>query len=216
MPGPISSRVDDPYRPYSSNDDEEPLCNDSSCTSTDASTSTARSDESTPAAPTHAEHGVASFGANAHAGPDDNYVGAFALKGHDVRGADIEVFSLSAHAGRHDETVQVGMARVGLATDDQHWSARVEAFTAQAGRGHDNADGSVGYHAGFGYTVVGAEATGTIGPLSLTGGASVGTTFGISVGVRDSDHDGIPEICERIDFGVGTVGFCLEDRANHE
>jgi hypothetical protein len=49
-----------------------------------------------------------------------------------------------------------------------------------------------------------------LGPLSLTGAASIGVTYGASVGVRDSDNDGKPEYCGHLDFGVAGAGGCME------
>jgi hypothetical protein len=192
MPNPISSRVDDPYRSCQSNPDD---------------------DASSVAASTSSEPGIHGPQASAHAEDGDYYAGAFMLRGRDPRtGLEAEVFSASIHQGEREHAVQAGMARMGASTDDGHFAVRGEVFTAQAHAGVDNADGSTGFGASMGSAIVGGEVTGTWGPVSLTFGAAAGATVGASAGVRDSDHDGKIEYCGRVDFGVGSIGACVEKR----
>jgi len=191
MPDPISSRIDDSNsRLYSSDDDL--TCRDE------------------PLGSVGSASGVSGPRAEAHAEPHDLYAGAFALKGHDPRGVDVEVFSASAHAGEREAAVQAGMARMGGSAFGGHFAVSGEVFTAQAHATFDNPDGSTGVGASIGSTVVAAEATLSASGFSVTGGASIGTTVGVSLGVRDSDHDGQPEACGRVDFGVGSLGLCVE------
>jgi hypothetical protein len=214
MTSPIASRVDDPRRSWESSSDDELTCKeepgasagssgrvgaDVSASSPGSGTGTTTSSEvQGPHAEVHLEEG-------------DYYAGAFALKGRDgASGVEVEVFSASIHENDDERAVQIGMARMGGSTDDGHFAARGEVFTAQAHSGIHNADGSTGFGASMGATVVGGEATGTLGPVSLTAGASVGSTVGASIGVRDGDRDGKREICGRVEFGVGTVGLCVE------
>jgi hypothetical protein len=166
----------------------------------DAGESTSRSDP-----------GVRGPHAEARAENVDLYAGAFALRGRDAAsGIDIEVFSASSHQGEREAAVQVGMARMGGTMFNGHVAASGEVFTAQTHASLDNPDGSTGLGASAGATVVGGEVTLSWSGFSVTGAASVGTTVGASLGVRDSDHDGEPELCGRVDFGVGSLGVCLE------
>ena len=203
MPDPIASRVDDPYRSWQSNDEDDSTCKEGSLVSW---ADTPRGEPP----PSPAKPGVVGPHAEAHVEDGDLYAGAFVLQGRDPSGVMVEVFSASFHHGETERGVQAGMARIGGSSDDLHWIARGEAFTAQAHSGFENADGSTGFGVSMGATVVGAEATGTIGPLSLTGGASIGSTVGASIGVRDGDSDGKSELCGRLEFGVGTAGLCVE------
>jgi hypothetical protein len=133
------------------------------------------------------------------------------LRGRDPRsGVEIEAFSATWHQGERERAVQAAMARIGGSTDDGHFAARGEVFTAHAQIGLDNQDGSSGFGISVGASVVGAEVTGTLGPASLTAGASIGSTIGASLGVRDGDGDGKLEACGRLEFGVGAVGLCVE------
>lgn len=210
MAEPIASRTDDPYRRWE-NDDDTQVCKDRPLTSetTVRQDDTSASEGTSFAAPDHG-HGVQGPHADAYAQSDDLYAGAFVLKGRDQSGVEVEVFSASAHRDAREEVLQAGMARIGGSTDDQHFSARGEAFTAQFRVSVDNVDGSTGMGASIGATVVGGEVTGTLGPISLTGGTSVGLTYGAAVGLRDSDKDGKTEYCGRLDFGVGSAGVCVE------
>jgi hypothetical protein len=213
MPDPISSRVDDPYRSYSSSNDEDLTCKQSSSeSSTDPAAAAATASDADAQGANSSARGVAGPTIAAHIGQGEFYAGVYALKGSDPSGIDLEIFSASAHGSPREAAFQAGLARVGSSTDDRHWSARAEVLTAHICDGFDNADGSVGFHGSVGATVIGVELTGTAGPLSLTAGISAGPTFGYSFGTRDSDHDGLVETCERLDFGVGTLGYCLEER----
>jgi hypothetical protein len=188
MPNPIGSRVDDAYRSWEPSSDDDATCHEGS-------------------------PGIRGPSAEAHVADGDYSAGAFMLRGRDPKtGLEVELFSASIHQGERERAIQAGMARMGGSTDDGHFSARGEVFTAQVRAGLDNADGSTGFGASMGATIAGGEVTGTIGPVSLTLGATLGATYGASVGVRDSDQDGQTEYCARVDFGVGSIGVCLEDR----
>lgn len=211
MPEPIASSADQLTRLWNPSDDvcgEEPQMSSATWRLNDAPDPVA--DASSTAA--SADRGVRGPSVEVHAEAADIYAGAFALKAHDASGIDAEVFSVSLHQSMTERAAQIGMARVGGATDDRHWEARGEVFTAQARASTDNADGSTGLGASIGATVVGGEVTGTWGPVSVTGGVSLGQTYGASIGVRDSDHDGKTEYCGRVEFGAGTIGVCVEKR----
>ena len=210
MPDPISSRVDDARsRLYSSEDDltchEEPLAT-RAAPNLD-STSASSSVENSPGG----EPGVRGPSAEAHAEQSDLYAGAFALRGRDRSGLDIEVFSASVHAGQREFAAQAEMARMGSPLGS-HVQVSGEVFTAQAHATFDNPDGSTGAGASAGATLIGGEVTLRDGADSLTLGASAGVTLGASYGVRDVDHDGQPEFCGRVDVGAGSVGVCIEKR----
>lgn len=138
---------------------------------------------------------------------DAVYGGAAAIKGRDAAsGLELEVFSVSAQAGGENEA-QVGMARVGLSGKNGNLTG--EVFTARANGGAHNDDGSIGFNAGAIATIVGAE--GTLGTRdSLTLGASVGLGAAVSVGLRDLDDNGVPEMCVKVSVGLLTAGICWE------
>jgi hypothetical protein len=217
MPNPIGSRADDPYRAWESSRDDDTICHEGSPKAASAAPraaeTTCSSRDDSALSTQESESGIGGPRAEAHAEGGDFYAGASLLSGRDPKsGLEAELFSASIHQGEREHAVQAGMARMGGSTDDGHFSTRGDVFTAQAHAGFDNADGSTGFGASAGATIVGGEVTGTLGPVSLTLGASVGATYGASAGVRDSDHDGKTEYCARVDFGVGSIGVCLEDR----
>ena len=211
MTSPIASRVDDPNRSWEPNSDDDLTCKEEPHASLGAEHDASSFAEGDGVSTSTSERGVRGPHAEAHAQDGDYYAGAFALRGRDPKsGVEVEVFSASMHDSERERVVQAGMARIGGSTDDGHFIARSEVFTAHAGVGFDNQDGSIGLGASMGVTLVGGEITGTLGPASLTVGASIGSTVGGSLGVRDGDHDGKLEYCGRVEFGVGTAGLCLE------
>ena len=141
---------------------------------------------------------------------DAVYAGVAALKGRDPRtGIEVEVFSASAQVGGENEA-QVGMGRLGIS--GKHGSLTAEVLTARAHGGAHNDDGSVGANSGLGASIVALEGTLVAGSDSLTFGLSAGApSFGLSVGLRDIDHNGTVEKCFRVTAGPFTAGFCQED-----
>ena len=136
---------------------------------------------------------------------------AFAIKGRDPRtGIEAEVFSAGARTSVMQDEAQVGMARVGRSSDDGHWAARGQVFTAKAYSGTENADGTTGLNLGVGVTSVGADVKGTLGPVSATVGVSAGASLGGSIGVGDTDADGVSEACVRAEWAIWTAGGCVE------
>jgi hypothetical protein len=215
MPSPIASRVDDPSRSWEPNHDDDATCHGDSLvaqsTSPPKADAICSSGEEADLPTRPSQPRIRGPHAEAQAENDDYYAGAFMLSGRDAAsGLEAEVFSASIHQGERERAVQVAMARMGASTDDGHFSTHVEVFTAQAHAALDNPDGSTGLGASMGTTIVGVDVTGTLGPVSLTLAASVGATVGGSMGVRDGDHDGKPELCGRVDFGVAGVGVCVE------
>jgi hypothetical protein len=141
----------------------------------------------------------------------DHSIGAFALRGRDPNtGVELDVFSAGAHVGPTQIDANAAMASIGASSADSRFRVGTDVFTARAHLGMQNPDGSVGFNAGLSGTIVGAEGTATAGPVAVTLGASIGWAAGVSLGVRDADHDGKAEICGRIEYGVGTAGVCVE------
>lgn len=85
-----------------------------------------------------------------------------------------------------------------------------EAFSGRLGVGVDNRDGSCGLNAGGSVSLVGAELTAEYSGNSLTLGGSLGQAAAGSIGLRDADGDGRPELCIRLEGGPGIFGACIE------
>jgi hypothetical protein len=141
---------------------------------------------------------------------DSLFAGVALLKGTVPKSdGGVEVLSVSGQIGAQTE-VQLGLQRV--AGTHGPVSGSVEAFTARANVGIHNDDGSTGFNIAVGATAIGFEGTGTVrGGSSLTYGVAAGMGAGVSVGVRDVDHDGSGELCARVSIGPVTVGACLEN-----
>jgi hypothetical protein len=206
MPNPIASPAADPYQTWDRYADDDPTCRNVPLSS-DTTGPGAQGSASSPSS----ESGIRGPHAEAQFQDGDIAAEAFVLSGRDDNtGVGLDVFSASLHHGEVVREVHVAMARMGGSSDDGHFAALAEVFTAQVHAGFENTDGSRGFGASMGATVVGAEVTGTLGPAALTVGASVGSTVGASLGVRDRDNDGKTEFCGRVEFGVGTLGLCVE------
>jgi hypothetical protein len=123
---------------------------------------------------------------------------------------DVELMSLSARADGDQLTVQGALSRIELHSKDPGQSLSVEKLSFKANLGAMNSDGSVGINAGIGATLIGIEGTATISGNSLTVGLSAGAGAEVSVGVRDFDKDGSPEMCARISVLFVTLGTCME------
>lgn len=160
--------------------------------------------------------------------PETSSLRQFALEG--VRGgargvdAGVSSFSGGAEVSRIAGVpvgAQVGIAAVrgdvtlGSPTPGQGnaLSAGVTLAAAEAGAGIANRDGSVGANVAAGVTLLAAELTARSGANEATVGVSYGFGVGASVGLRDIDGNGIPELCVRGDaravVGV-SVGACGE------
>jgi hypothetical protein len=155
-------------------------------------------------------HGSGYFAYGVTGGARDSvFAGVAALKSHDPKsGIDVEVFSTSGQIGGENE-LQVAAARIGVS--GKNGSLGVDVFSARASGGAHNDDGSTGFNAGAGATLVGAEGTLTDGANSLTVGLAISAGASLSVGLRDADSDGSTEFCFRGSLGPVTVGFCAED-----
>jgi hypothetical protein len=152
--------------------------------------------------------GIAPYAAAAKTAAGDSvFVGAALLKGRDAKtGLQAEVLSVSAQVGAQNE-FQIGLVRV--AGGIGPLTGSVENMTARANAGIHNDDGSTGFNLGAGAIVIGGEATlGTA--TSGTFGLAVSMGEGASLGFRDIDGDGAPELCGRVSSGAVTLGLCLE------
>lgn len=173
------------------------------------STSAAESAANNNAQRTSEHNGLSPYAsAGTTAAGDSVYVSAAALKGRDARtGFEAEILSLSAQVGAQNE-LQASLVRVGGA-GGIIGAASAEAITARASAGIHNDDGSTGLNLSLGATGVAGEVTlGSANSVTCGGAASAGG--GASLGVRDADHDGKPELCGRVSWGAFTVGICLE------
>jgi len=135
------------------------------------------------------------------------YAGAAIVKGRDASGLELEAMSVSAQVGAQSEA-QVGVVRAGFA--GSHGAISAEAATANAHVGIHNADGSTGLNAGAGAVAGAAEITVSGKANSVTVGVGEGIGAEGSIGVRDKDGNGQPEICFRIGAKLATVGACIE------
>lgn len=135
------------------------------------------------------------------------YAGAAIVKGRDKNGAEVEAMSASVQAGAEHEA-QATVLRVGFS--DSHVAISGEAATVGAHVGIHNPDGSTGWNSGVGAVVVSAEGTVGDGANSVTVGTGVGIGAEGSVGVRDKDGNGKPEVCFRVGVKFATVGACVE------
>jgi hypothetical protein len=150
------------------------------------------------------------------------YAGAALLHGRDpVTGFSADVAAVSVSAGGQAEIDLTGLsigvtgscAVAGCATGDQgHDEVVIEGLTAGAAVGSHNPDGSVGFNASAGASLVSAHATVNVRGSSVTLGTSVSVSAGFSIGTRDSDGDGATEYCvaASIPGAPASGGACIE------
>jgi hypothetical protein len=152
--------------------------------------------------------GVAPYAAAGKTAAGDSvYAGVALAKGRDpATGLEAEVLSASVQIGAQNE-LQVGLVRVGGSAGILNGS--VETMTARVNAGIHNDDGSTGLNLGAGATAIGSEVT-VGGATSVTFGLAVSAGAGASVGARDIDSDGRPELCARVSYREFTGGICLE------
>ena len=159
---------------------------------------------------TTTRNGISGYADGGVTGTGDGvFAGAAALKGRDPKtGLEMEVFSASAQVGLQREG-QATMARVGLS--GQNGAIAAEAFTARAGAGLRNDDGSIGLNAGAVATAVGVEGTLHVGSDSVTIGVGIGVGIAGSLGLRDVDDNGTFEYGAKLSVGFITIGVCAEN-----
>jgi len=154
--------------------------------------------------------GIASYAAAGVTGGarDALYAGVAALKGRDTKtGIEVEVFSTSAQVGGENEA-QAGLARLGIS--GSCGSVTTEFLTARAHGGAHNDDGSTGINAGALATGAGIEGTLSSAAESVTAGLSLSVGLAGSIGLRDANHDNLPELCVKGSVGFVTLGVCVE------
>jgi hypothetical protein len=124
-------------------------------------------------------------------------------------GYEFEAGSFSLQLGGQNEA-QAAAGRLGYTEGGD--SFVVDLLTAKASGGAHNDDGSTGFNASAGATLLGAEGTLDLGDQdSLTFGLAASVGGGLSVGLRDGDHDGNLEFCFKASVAFLTVGACGED-----
>jgi hypothetical protein len=134
-----------------------------------------------------------------------------AAKGAAGDGIDVAVFSASVTASRQQTTLEGRMFSAELKSDNGQNKIAVENFSAKVNLGRENADGSFGGNFGLGANIVGIEGTVGRSGNTVTGGVAFGAGAELSVGTRDLDKDGSPELCGRVSAGFVTLGLCLEN-----
>jgi hypothetical protein len=141
---------------------------------------------------------------------DALFAGFALVKSHSPQtGLDTEVLSASAQVGGEMEA-QASLARMGVSSE--RGELGVEVMTARYHGGAHNDDGSTGFNVGACGVLVGVEGTANLGDGgSVTLGASLSKGAGLSVGVRDQDHDGRTEWCFKVSTPAITLGACIED-----
>jgi hypothetical protein len=135
------------------------------------------------------------------------HAGVALVKGRDASGLELEALSASVQVGAQHEA-QAGAVRVGFS--GAKGAIAGEGGTANAHIGIHNPDGSTGLNTGAGAVMVGGELTLGANANSLTVGTGVGVGAEMSVGLRDKDGNGQPEVCFRLGVKFATVGACVE------
>lgn len=142
------------------------------------------------------------------------YLEGAVLEGSDSKtGTKAEILGVKVKVGPQSEATATGVhLEVGTNKGGpQRFSMDIGRATAHWGT--HNADGSRGFNAGASANVAATEGTVSVGGNSATLGGSVGVGASGSVGVRDADRDGDPELCVSTSVGLGagvSGGLCLE------
>jgi hypothetical protein len=112
-----------------------------------------------------------------------------------------------------DKDAQVALARQTVALSGHGYGVAVTGQTGvlRANLGEHNDDGSIGGNIGSGVEAFGVEVTVETPVGSLTYGQGASLALGGSMGVRDRDHDGKPELCAKFSIPDYTVGACVEE-----
>ncbi len=143
--------------------------------------------------------------------PSDTEARAALVDEHDPEaGIDLEVLSVAARVGPRTLGADAVVERLGISVADGRAGIVGEVLSVGAELGTRNADGSKGVGIGLGAVLTGVEATVHLGrDNSVTLGTSAGVGAHFSVGLRDADHDGKPELCARVTEFL-TVAACIE------
>ena len=145
-------------------------------------------------------------------GTSEAHAHAAVLSGHDPQtGLDLEVLSVAAQGGPGGASLEGMVERYGFSSADATKEIHADIFSVCAEIGRHNADGSDGVGLGASASAMGVEFTlGQGGDNSLTVGVGVGVGAHVSIGGRDIDNDGKPEVCARVGVAVFTLAGCVE------
>ncbi len=165
-----------------------------------ATNNATRTQERNLASGPYAESGYSSSGHALHAG-------LALVKGRDASSLELEAVSVSVQVGGQSEA-QGAVARVGVS--GKRGSIGGEVGAANVHVGVHNPDGSTGVNGGAGAVWAAGEATISGEANSVTVGAGFGIGGELSVGLRDKNGNGDPEVCFRASLKFATVGACLE------
>jgi hypothetical protein len=135
------------------------------------------------------------------------FAGAALVKGRDASGLELEATTVSVQVGAQSEA-QGAVVRASVS--GAHGAIGSDLGSASAHAGIHNADGSTGLNAGAGAVAIAGEATLSGKANSITIGAGYGVGGEASIGVRDKDGNGEPEVCFRVGLKFATVGACVE------
>lgn len=140
---------------------------------------------------------------------DSVYVEGGLIRGDRGRGP-AEIVSVSVQVGAHTQA-SVAVGRMEVQGNEGATQTTIEAATVDAHVGRYNADGSEGLTVGV-TTIVGAALTHHQyeGGNSVSIGGGVGLGAAGSVGTRDADGDGEPEVCAQLSVGFVAGGACVE------
>jgi hypothetical protein len=167
-----------------------------------------------PAEPSHTlaqpPHTPAAARARASISGEGVNVEIAALAGQVGDGVDASVLAGSILWNAEQATLQAKMFDMQVASRDGRWTGSVENLSTRLSVGTQNPDGSVGVNVGAAATVVGVEGTFSHSGWSVTVGVGAGAGNEVSLGIRDQDRDGEPELCGRGGVGALTIGLCAE------
>jgi hypothetical protein len=165
-----------------------------------ATNNATRTQERDLASGPYAEAGYSGGGHALHAG-------VALVKGRDASGLELEALTASVQVGGQNEAQG---AAVRVSVSGARGSIGGEAGSANVHAGIHNPDGSTGVNAGGGAVWAAGEATLSGEANSVTVGAGIGVGGELSVGLRDKNGNGEPEVCIRASLKFAMVGACLE------
>ena len=133
------------------------------------------------------------------------------MKGRDPSsGVDVDILGASLQGGLQNEA-KVGLAHVGISSDDGSKAASMDIFSVRANLGVHNDDGGSGVNVGLSATIISAQGTLGSGKNTVTLGVGAGAGAELQAGIQDSDADGRTEVSFRVGRGFVTAGFSIDD-----
>ncbi len=128
-----------------------------------------------------------------------------------LQGSDRQFLGALLKHGEDNDVQVTGMrATLIKSRDSMSLSVTMDALAARGNLGVHNDDGSTGGNVGVIAEAAGAEVTLSGFGFSVTGGLSASIGASGSLGIRDQDHDGKPEYCEKFSIPALTEGVCVE------